>query len=89
MEIIQFPGYTQLEKAEIGRRFLIPKQMTNHGLKPKNIEFTDEAMTKLVQAYTHEAGVRNLEREIANVMRKVARSVAEVGPARPWSTSRS
>src|SRR5512144_2928555 len=77
MEILQLPGYTQQEKMEIGRRFLIPKQMTNHGLKATNIEITDEAMTELVQAYTHEAGVRNLEREIANVMRKVARSVAE------------
>jgi ATP-dependent Lon protease len=77
MEIIQLPGYTQREKAEIGRRFLVPKQMKNHGLKPKNIEITDEAMTELVQSYTHEAGVRNLEREIANVMRKVARTVAE------------
>ena len=55
----------------------IPKQMTNHGLKDKNIVFTDEAMTELVRSYTHEAGVRNLEREIANVMRKVARQVAE------------
>ncbi|MEO8229999.1 MAG: endopeptidase La, partial [Chloroflexota bacterium] len=77
MEVIQLPGYTQQEKAEIGRRFLIPKQMANHGLKPKHIEITDDAMTELVQAYTHEAGVRNLEREIANIMRKVARSVAE------------
>jgi ATP-dependent Lon protease len=77
MEIVQLPGYTQLEKIEIGRRFLIPKQMTNHGLSAKNIEITDEAMTQLVQAYTKEAGVRNLERELANVMRKVARSVAE------------
>ena len=77
MEIIQVPGYTQREKVEIGKRFLIPKQMENHGLKPKNIEFTDEAMTELVQAYTHEAGVRNLEREIANIMRKTARAVAE------------
>jgi ATP-dependent Lon protease len=77
MEIIQVPGYTQREKVEIGKRFLIPKQMENHGLKPKNIVFTDEAMTELVQAYTHEAGVRNLEREIANIMRKVARKVAE------------
>jgi ATP-dependent Lon protease len=77
MEIIQLPGYTQQEKIEIGKRFLIPKQMTNHGLKPKNIVITDEAMTELVQAYTKEAGVRNLERELANIMRKVARSVAE------------
>ena len=77
MEIIQLPGYTQREKAEIGKRFLVPKQMTNHGLKPKNVAITDEAMTLMVQSYTHEAGVRNLEREIANVMRKVARTVAE------------
>ena len=77
MEIIQLPGYTQQEKIEIGRRFLVPKQMQNHGLNDKRIEITPEAMVRLVQAYTKEAGVRNLEREIANVMRKVARSVAE------------
>jgi ATP-dependent Lon protease len=77
MEIIQLPGYTQQEKIEIGKRFLIPKQMENHGLNEKRIQITDEAMTELVQAYTKEAGVRNLEREIANIMRKVARSVAE------------
>src|SRR5215218_10185558 len=77
MEIIQVPGYTQQEKIEIGKRFLIPKQMENHGLKPSHVLFTDEAMTELVQAYTKEAGVRNLERELANIMRKVARTVAE------------
>ncbi len=77
MEVIQLPGYTQQEKIEIGKRFLIPKQMENHGLKAKHIQFTDEAMVELVQSYTKEAGVRNIEREIANVMRKVARQVAE------------
>jgi ATP-dependent Lon protease len=77
MEIIQLPGYTQLEKIEIAKRFLIPKQMTNHGLTAKHIVITDEALTELVQAYTKEAGVRNLEREIANIMRKVAKTVAE------------
>ncbi|NTV81904.1 MAG: endopeptidase La, partial [Candidatus Aminicenantes bacterium] len=77
MEVIGLPGYTQLEKIEIGKRFLVPKQLTNHGLTEKHVEFTDEAFVTLVQAYTHEAGVRNLEREIANVMRKVARTVAE------------
>jgi len=77
MEIIQLPGYTQQEKIEIGRRFLVPKQMEHLGLKDKHIELTEEAMVELVQAYTKEAGVRNLEREIANIMRKVARSVAE------------
>jgi ATP-dependent Lon protease len=77
MEIIQLPGYTMQEKIEIGKRFLVPKQMENHGLKAKHIELTDEAMVTLVQSYTREAGVRNLEREVANVMRKVARQVAE------------
>ena len=77
MEVIQLPGYTEQEKIEIGKRFLIPKQMKNHGLSEKTIAITDEAMVELVRSYTHEAGVRNLEREIANVMRKVARSVAE------------
>ncbi len=77
MEVIQLPGYTQQEKIEIAKRFLVPKQMENHGLKPKQIEITDEALVELVQAYTKEAGVRNIEREIANIMRKVARSVAE------------
>src|ERR1035437_1143034 len=77
MEVIHLPGYTETEKIEIGIRFLIPKQMKNHGLSAKTIEITHEAMVELVRSYTHEAGVRNLEREIANVMRKVARAVAE------------
>jgi ATP-dependent Lon protease len=77
MEVVQLPGYTEQEKIEIGKRFLIPKQMKNHGLSEKYVAITDEAMVELVRSYTHEAGVRNLEREIANVMRKVARSVAE------------
>jgi ATP-dependent Lon protease len=77
MEVIQLPGYTQQEKIEIGKRFLIPKQLENHGLTAKNLEITDAAMVELVQAFTKEAGVRNLERELANIMRKVARKVAE------------
>jgi ATP-dependent Lon protease len=77
MEVIPLPGYTQQEKIEIGKRFLVPKQMTNHGLTKKTIDITDEAMVTLVQAYTKEAGVRNHERELASVMRKVARQVAE------------
>ncbi len=77
MEVIQLPGYTQREKVEIAKRFLVPKQMENHGLTAKRIELTDASLVELVQAYTHEAGVRNLEREIANIMRKVARAVAE------------
>jgi ATP-dependent Lon protease len=77
MEVIQLPGYTQLEKIEIAKRFLVPKQMTNHGLTAKHIVIRDETLTEIVQAYTKEAGVRNLEREIANIMRKVAKTVAE------------
>ena len=77
MEVIALPGYTEQEKIEIGKRFLVPKQLKNHGLSEKNVTITDEAMVELVRSFTHEAGVRNLEREIANVMRKVARSVAE------------
>ncbi len=77
MEVIALPGYTQQEKMEIGRRFLVPKQMGLHGLKPKHIEISEEAIVELVQAYTKEAGVRSLERELANIMRKVARQVAE------------
>ena len=77
MEVVQLPGYTQREKVEIGKRFLLPKQLRNHGLTEKRIQITDDAFVELVQAYTHEAGVRNLERELANIMRKVARQVAE------------
>ena len=77
MEIVHLPGYTESEKIEIGKRFLIPKQLKNHGLSDKNIEIPHETMVELVRSYTHEAGVRNLEREIANVMRKTARTVAE------------
>jgi len=76
MEVIQLPGYTQLEKLRIAQRFLVPKQLENHGLTEENLKITEPAMVRLVQAFTHEAGVRNLEREIANVARKVARRVA-------------
>jgi ATP-dependent Lon protease len=77
MEMIQLPGYTQREKVEIAKRFLVPKVMANHGLTAKHVEIPDETLVELVQAYTKEAGVRNLERELANIMRKVARQVAE------------
>ena len=77
MEVVHLPGYTEQEKIQIGKRFLIPKQMKNHGLSDKHIVIPDETMVELVRSYTHEAGVRNLERELANVMRKVARTVAE------------
>ena len=77
LEIIELPGYTEEEKVHIARKFLIPKQMQEHGLKASRIEIEDEALRHLIRDYTFEAGVRNLEREIASVMRKVARKVAE------------
>ena len=75
MEIIRIPGYTEDEKVEIAKRHLIPKQMEAHGLKKGEWSITDEALHELIQSYTREAGVRNLEREIANLCRK---SVLEI-----------
>ncbi|MBC8165913.1 MAG: AAA family ATPase, partial [Bryobacteraceae bacterium] len=75
MEVIRLSGYTEVEKLEIARRFLVKKQMEGTGLDPKNIEFTDEGLQSLIQYYTREAGVRNLEREIGNVCRKITRKV--------------
>ncbi len=79
MEVIQLPGYTQLEKLRIAQRFLVPKQLENHGLTAEQLDISEPAMIRLIQAFTKEAGVRNLEREIANVNRKVARRVAGDG----------
>ncbi len=76
MEIIQLSGYTEEEKAEIAKRHLIPKQIEGHGLKKTQILFTDEGIRAMINQYTREAGLRNLEREIAAVCRKVARHVA-------------
>jgi ATP-dependent Lon protease len=77
LEVIELPGYTEEEKMHIARQFLIPKQMMEHGLKTSRVEIDDEALHHIIRDYTFEAGVRNLEREIASVMRKVARKVAE------------
>lgn len=76
MEIVRLPGYTDIEKVRIARQHLIPKQLENHGLKKSNLEFSDAAIKTLIDGYTREAGLRNLEREIAAVTRKVARKVA-------------
>ena len=76
MEMIQLAGYTQLERVRIAERFLVPKQLEAHGLTEENLKFDEAALVRLIQAFTREAGVRNLEREIANVARKVARRVA-------------
>src|SRR5271156_3287432 len=75
MEVIRLSGYTELEKLEIAKRFLVPKQMKQTGVDDKHIEFPDPGVTSLIQYYTREAGVRNLEREIGNLCRKVARKV--------------
>ena len=75
MEVIRLSGYTELEKLEIAKRFLVPKQMEGNGLTADNIEYKDDALQALINDFTREAGVRNLEREIGNVARKVARRV--------------
>jgi ATP-dependent Lon protease len=77
MEVIRLSGYTELEKQEIARRFLVRKQMEQTGLSPREIEFTDDGINGLVQYYTREAGVRNLEREVGSVCRKVARKFVD------------
>ncbi|MBU0983158.1 MAG: endopeptidase La [candidate division Zixibacteria bacterium] len=76
MEMIQLPGYTDIEKLEIARRHLIPKQLDNHGLTKGLLSFKDSGIKMLIDGYTREAGLRNLERQIAAVSRKVARKVA-------------
>jgi ATP-dependent Lon protease len=75
MEVIRLSGYTELEKMEIAKRFLVRKQMDQTGLSDKQIEFTDAGLQGLIQGFTREAGVRNLEREIGNVCRKITRKV--------------
>ncbi|MCI0527354.1 MAG: AAA family ATPase, partial [Nitrospira sp.] len=77
LEILQIPGYTEEEKLHIAKKFLLPKQMKEHGLTPKNISFSDAALQELITGYTREAGVRNLEREMASVCRKVTKKIVE------------
>jgi ATP-dependent Lon protease len=79
MEVLRLHGYTEQEKLEIARQFLVRKQRLEAGLTEKNITFTDAAITAIIRSYTREAGVRNLEREIGNVCRKVARKVVKEG----------
>ncbi len=77
MEVIELPGYTEDEKMEIAQRFLVPKQLDQHGLSSDTLRFSDEALLQMIRQYTYEAGVRNLERGIGSICRKVARMVAE------------
>jgi ATP-dependent Lon protease len=80
MEILRIPGYTEQEKLEIAKRFLVKRAREATGLKEGNLSFTDEGLLHIIRHYTHEAGVRNLEREIQNVARKTARRVVTEGP---------
>ncbi len=77
MEILELSGYTEEQKVHIAVRFLLPKQIAANGLKPEEITVTDEGLTTIIGSYTREAGVRNLEREIATICRKVAKQIAE------------
>ncbi len=79
MEIIRLPGYLETEKLQIARKFLVPKQIKANGLADTNIVFSDKALLTIIRRYTREAGVRNLEREIASICRKVAKEVLKKG----------
>jgi ATP-dependent Lon protease len=79
MEILRLPGYTEQEKLEIARRFLVKRALEATGLTEKNLSFTEEGLLHMIRYYTHEAGVRNLEREIQNIARKMARRVVAEG----------
>jgi len=83
MEVIELPGYTENDKKVIARRHLVPKQLENHGLRPEHVEITDAAIEKVVREFTREAGVRNLDRQIAALFRKVARRIAAGGTPTP------
>jgi ATP-dependent Lon protease len=77
MEVLRLPGYTEVEKVEIAKRFLIPKQLDNHGISPEQLTLADDALHTIIHDYTREAGVRNLEREIGAICRKTAKSIAQ------------
>jgi len=76
MEVITLPGYTDLEKLAIAKKFLVPRNLNDHGLKVRNLHFTDKAIKKVISDYTRESGLRNLNRELGTICRKVARKIA-------------
>jgi ATP-dependent Lon protease len=80
MEVLRLPGYTEQEKHQIAQRFLVSKQLEATGLTKENLRLSEEALRQIIRHYTHEAGVRNLDREIANICRKMARKVVAEGP---------
>jgi ATP-dependent Lon protease len=83
MEVIRIEGYTELEKLNIAKRHLVAKELKANGLEDKKVSFSDSALLELIQGYTRESGVRSLEREIAGVMRKIAREVVKNGKNKP------
>ncbi|MCL4748409.1 MAG: endopeptidase La, partial [Burkholderiaceae bacterium] len=82
MEVIDLSGYTQAEKLQIARKYIVPEEMENHGLKAEQVEILDEALELVIDGYTREAGVRNLKREVAGLMRGAAREILESDAAR-------
>ncbi|MBN1193287.1 MAG: endopeptidase La [Coriobacteriia bacterium] len=89
MEVIHFPGYTEEEKLHIARKYLVPKQVKEHGLRPSLLTISDSAIREIIRRYTREAGVRNLERQIATICRQVARKVVEGGTKKTSVTGKS
>ena len=89
MEVIHFPGYTEEEKLHIAQDYLVPKQLTEHGLSPTKLEIAEDAVREMVRRYTREAGVRGLEREVATIARQVARKVVEGKKGKTTVTQRT
>lgn len=87
MEIIRIPGYTDFEKLQISRHYLVPKQLENNGIDDIDVHFTDNAIKRITNQYTREAGVRNLEREIGTVCRKIARQVVKEGKEQSFNVN--
>jgi len=89
MEVIRLSGYSEEEKLHIAKKYLIPKQLKENGLDEKTVEFSDKAITFLIRGYTREAGVRNLERQIGSIIRKIAKKIIEIGKKKKYKITPS
>ncbi len=89
MEVIRLSGYSEEEKSHIAKKYLIPKQLKENGLDDKTVEFSDKAITFLIRGYTREAGVRNLERQIGSIIRKIAKKIIETGKKKKYKITPS